>query len=177
MQIEFEVKVLDIDSDAVVVKLKALGAEFVGNKDSRRYVYDFTPVNPNSWIRLREMGGELTLTIKEIEHDGIDGTKELEVIVSDFDSMHAILEKLGYSPRAYQENKRESWILDGVQIEIDTWPMINSYLEIEGENKESVEEVLKKLDLEDKVVTSENTTKVYARYGINLDEIKDLRFS
>ena len=42
MQIEFEVKVLDIDSDAVVVKLKALGAEFVGNKDSRRYVYDFT---------------------------------------------------------------------------------------------------------------------------------------
>jgi len=176
MQIEFELKVLDVDASLVREKLKNLGAEFVENKDSRRYVYDFNPANPNSWVRLREMGGELTLTIKEIEHDGIDGTKELEVVVSDFDSMHAILQKLGYKPRAYQENKRESYELDGVQIEIDSWPKIPVYLEIEGKDEASVNDVLKRLDLGDKIITSENTTKVYARYGINLHDIKDLRF-
>ena len=176
MQIEFELKVLDVDQSLVREKLKNLGATFVANKDSRRYVYDFNPVNPNSWIRLREMGNDLTLTIKEIAHDGIDGTKELEVVVSDFDSMHAILQKLGYTPRAYQENKRESYELDGVQIEIDSWPNIPVYLEIEGQDEASVNDVLKRLDLGDKIITSENTTKVYARYGINLHDIKDLRF-
>jgi len=177
MQIEFEAKVLEVDAQVVRDKLKSLGAKFIGNKDSRRYVYDFTPVNPNSWIRLREMGSELTLTIKEIAHDGVDGTKELEVVVSDFDSMHAILQKLGYTPRAYQENKRESWELDGVQIEIDSWPMIPVYLEIEGKDEASVNDLLMRLDLGDKIITSENTTKVYARYGINLHEITDLKFS
>jgi len=51
------------------------------------------------------------------------------------------------------------------------------YLEIEGKDEASVNDLLKRLDLEDKTITSENTTKVYDRYGINLHEITDLRFS
>jgi len=176
MQIEYELKVLDVDVEEVRNRLVELGAKKIGDADSQRYVYDFTPVKENSWVRLRNQGGQVTLTIKEIEHDGVDGTKELEIVVSDFDQTHKILEKLGYQFRAFQENKRESWELNGVQIEIDSWPMIPIYLEIEGSSESVVMDVLSKLNLSDKQVTSENTTKVYARYGLDLHEIKDLRF-
>jgi len=37
-------------------------------------------------------------------------------------------------------------------------------LEIEGPDKESVEKVLEKLNVENKTTTSENTTAVYKRY-------------
>ncbi len=182
MQIEFEVKVLDVDVDSVRTRLLELGANKIGEFDSRRFVYDFSPVKENSWLRLREQGqqgqqgAQVQLTIKEIEHDGVEGTRELEVLVEDFDKMHAILQKLGYQSRAYQENRRESWELDGVQVEIDFWPRIPAYVEVEGDSEESVMQVLAKLQLNDGVVTSENTTKVYARYGLDLQAIKDLRF-
>ena len=173
---EYEVKVLDLDVESIRSKLKELGAQFVGSKMSRRYVYDFSPVKANSWVRLRDEGGVSTLCIKEILDDSIEGTKELETVVSDFDATHSILEKLGYSARAYQENKRESWALDGVRIEIDFWPMIPAYLEIEADSKQEVDFMIEKLGVSDLELTSENTNKVYARYGINLHEITDLRF-
>ena len=96
MQIEFEVKVLDVDVDSVRARLIELGANKIGEFDSRRFVYDFSPVKPNSWVRLRQQCTQVQLTIKEIEHDGVEGTRELEVVVDDFDNMHAILQKLGY---------------------------------------------------------------------------------
>ena len=176
MQIEFEVKVLDVDVESVRARLIELGANKIGEFDSRRFVYDFSPVKPNSWLRLRQQGTQVQLTIKEIEHDGVEGTRELEVVVDDFDNMNAILQKLGYQSRAYQENRRESWELDGVQVEIDFWPRIPAYVEVEGDSEESVMRVLGKLELNAGVVTSENTTKVYARYGLDLHAIKDLRF-
>jgi len=49
------------------------------------------------------------LTIKEIISDSIDGTKEIEVEVSDFEDTNLILEKMGYKFKSYQENKRTSF--------------------------------------------------------------------
>ena len=51
------------------------------------------------------------------------------------------------------------------------------YLEIEWENKESVLEVLRDLQLEDSEYTSENTVQIYKRYGIeNIDTFPYLGF-
>jgi adenylate cyclase, class 2 len=97
----------------------------------KRCIYDFNPMRPDAWIRLRDDGQQSTLTIKERSADTVDGTKELEVVVSSFEDMNAIMERLGYTSRLYQENRRRSFVLDDVQIEIDEWPMIPPYLEIE----------------------------------------------
>jgi hypothetical protein len=43
-----------------------------------RYVYDIDSGDPSKWIRLRDTGAQVTLTVKEIEHDGIDGAVETE---------------------------------------------------------------------------------------------------
>lgn len=114
------------------------------------------------------------MTIKEINSDKIDGTKEIEIIVDDFEKTNLLLNKLGFMPRNYQENKRISYLLDDVEIEIDFWPLIPPYLEIEGKSKEKVEKVLNLLNF--KNFTSINTKKVYQKYNIDIDKIKELKF-
>lgn len=176
METEYEVKILEIDVDKIITKLEALGAKKVREKEQRRFVYDFSPIKDNSWIRLRTDGIKTTLTIKEIKTDEIDGTKELEISVDDFDKTTLLLEKLGYVHRSYQENKRISYVLNDVEIEIDFWPQIPPYLEIEGKSIEHVERVVKLLGYNFDHTTSINTTKVYLKYGIDIMSIKELKF-
>ena len=66
MDIEYEVRILEIDKDIFIKKLEKLKAEKVGDFFQRRYVYDFNPVVKGKWIRLRTNGDESTLTIKNI---------------------------------------------------------------------------------------------------------------
>lgn len=176
MKTEFEVKILEIDVDEIISKLNWLGAKKNGEKLQKRFVYDFTPKKNNSWVRLRTDGQNTTLTIKEIENDKIGGTKEIEISVDDFEKTNLFLEKLGYFHKGYQENKRISYILNNVEIEIDFWPQIPPYLEIEGKSVEDVERIIKLLGFELSQTTSINTIKVYKKYGIDIDLIKELKF-
>jgi len=147
-------------------------------KEQKRYVYNFNPASYNRWIRLRTDWKTTTLCIKDIQDESkIDGTRELEIVVDDFEKTNQILKQLWYNSKAYQENIRTSYILDNCEVEIDQWPMIPPYLEIEWPDKKSVESILEKLDVKNKTTTSENTTAVYRRYWIDdLESIKDLRF-
>lgn len=176
MNTEFEVKILEIDVQTIKLKLQELGAEFIGEFNQKRYVFDFNPKVYGKWIRLRTNGKTTTLTIKETKTDQIDGTKELETEVGDIVVMNNILQELGYNHRAYQENKRISYKLEGVSIEIDSWPLIPSYLEIEGESINEVEKIVHKLGFDFSETTSINTTEVYKRYGIDIEPIKELIF-
>ena len=176
IKIELEVKILDINEWDIKRKLSELGAKKLGGSNFRRYVYDFSPVDMNKWIRLRTDGNKSSLTIKEILSDDIDGTKESEIEVSSFDTTHNMLEELWYQHKSYQENKRESYILDDVNIEIDSWPMIPTYLEIEWNSEKSILDIVIKLWYNINDVTSINTKKVYSHYWINLEEHKNLTF-
>ncbi len=176
METEYEAKVLDVNVDEIISKLDVLGAKRVGDKLQKRYVYDFNPKKENSWIRLRTNGTLTTLAIKEIKDDSIEGIKELEVSVSSFEDTSLLLEKLGYKPRGYQENRRISYLLDDVEVEIDFWPRIPPYIEVEAKSSEKVEEVIKKLGFEVSESTSMNTTKVYKKYGIDISSIESLKF-
>ncbi|MEV4970243.1 class IV adenylate cyclase [Streptomyces scopuliridis] len=174
--VEYEAKFLDIDPADMAARIAAEGGELVATRLMRRYVYDTIPAEPGRWIRLRDTGSEATLCVKEITSDAIDGTYETETAVGDFEAAHALLGRIGISPRSYQENRRDSWLLDGVRLEIDSWPLIPPYLEIEGDEAEQVWATAKRLSIPAEELTSENTTKVFARYGIDLESIADLRF-
>lgn len=176
MPTEYEAKVLDIDPAQLAERITDAGGRHVGDRAMRRYVYDIVPGDLSKWIRLRDTGEESTLTVKEIHHDGIDGTHEVEVTVSDFAATNELLALLGFRPKSYQENTRSSYELDGAQVEIDGWPLIPPYLEIESDSREHVVAVAAKLGYDEDQLTGENTTKVYARYGIDLSTLPDLRF-
>lgn len=177
MPVEYEAKVLDIDPDAVTAAiLKAGGKQASGTRLMRRYVYDITPGDLSTWIRLRDTGSEITVCVKKIRHDGVDGTDEAETAVGDFDTANQLLAMMGFTPKSYQENRRTSFTLDGVRLEIDEWPGIPPYLEIEGDSAEDVANAARILGYGPDDLTSENTMNVYARYGIDLSGIRDLRF-
>ncbi len=176
MQTEFEAKILDIDVEEIISKLGVCGAKKIGEKLQKRFVYDFNPQKENSWIRLRTNGTNTTLAIKEIRNNNIDGTKELEINVDDFEKTNQFLGKLGYTANGYQENRRISYILDDVEIEIDFWPQIPPYLEIEAKSIAKVEAMIEKLGYNKSQSTSINTIEVYKNYGIDLKSIKELKF-
>lgn len=176
MQTEYELKILEIDPNDIISKLDKLWAQKLKNKFQKRFVYDFVPQKSNSWIRLRTDGELTTLTIKQINNDNIDWTKELEITVDDFLKTNEFLKKLWYVFRSYQENKRISYILDDVQIEIDTWPNIPTYLEIESDSSDKIKKIVTKLWFDLSQTTSINTKKIYQKYWINIDSVKYLKF-
>lgn len=167
--IEYEVRILEINTDEIKNKLEELNATLVEDVFQRRYLYDFNPVNPDKWIRLRTNGTTTTLTIKDVQSSKIDGTHEMEIVVDDFETTNEILNELGYKPRGIQENKRIKYDLNGVEVDIDTWPRIPSYLEIEGKTEEEVYNTLELLGIPRNKAISLNTQSIYKEYyGIDL---------
>lgn len=174
--IEFEAKILNIDIITIVQKLEELGAKKIDDYRLRRYVFDTIPSAPERWVRLRSNGKVTTLAVKEISNDSIDGTQEWETKVDDIETTLAILEKIGITPRGYQENTRTEYKLQGVEISIDIWPGINPYVEIEGKNADEVIKIAEMLGYGKDELTSRNTESLYAEKGINLKEVKELKF-
>jgi adenylate cyclase class 2 len=176
MDIEHEVKLLDVDvqrarqffAEANIKKQKTLAF--------RRYVFDTIPTNKNAWIRLRTDGTKTTLTYKHSHKDQIDGMQEVEVAVDSFDQTKKLLEAAGLRARNYQENSRDVYTYMQCEVTIDHWPLIPSYIEIEAANAELVSTCAKKLAFLSKTTTSESTERVYERYGIDLSAIDHLAF-
>lgn len=146
----------------------------IGDWHQKRYVYDIIPKDENSWIRLRTNGIKTTLAFKSVKSKTIDGTKEVEVEVSDFEDTNVILNQMGYYNKGFQENKRIQYILDGVEIDIDTWPKLPTYLEIEGKDEESVKNIIKKLNVDESKISTLDVQSLYEYYGY--DGIHDLKF-
>jgi adenylate cyclase class 2 len=174
MKTEYEIKILDIDIPQIQETLKAENAKFTGEKKFRRYVYDL-PDN-KSWMRLRTDGKKTVLTVKKVTGEGISGTQELEIVVDDFEKTYELLESLGFTPRVYQENNRLSYDLDNVELDIDQWPKIPAYLEIEGQSEADVQSMIEKLGLTEHKKTAESTEKVYMMYNLDLNSYKELGF-
>jgi len=173
---EYELRVLNIDKEKFIKDIEKNGAKFVNNYDQKRYVYDFNPIDENRWIRLRTDGTKTTLAIKEYKNDSIGGTEEVEIVVSDMETTDLILEKLGYHKRSIQENRRTRYILDDVEIDIDTWPHLNTYVEFESNNEENIKNVLNKLNIDMKDTTTMNAQDIYLSLGYTQEDMNDLRF-
>lgn len=168
MKTEIEARLLDINEQTFIDLMRKHNATFVGDWIMSRNVYDFNPIDDGKWIRLRTNGIETTLAIKEIENDSIEGTKETEIVVSDFDSTNEILNKLGYFARGSQTNRRIRYILDDVEIDIDFWPMIPTYVEFEADSKDKIFRLCKKLDIDFNALTTMSVPEVYLHYGIDV---------
>ncbi|MBW3016626.1 CYTH domain-containing protein [Candidatus Woesearchaeota archaeon] len=175
MQIEFEVKVLDINVDEVQQNLEKLGAVKEPEVLMRRWIFDnLDPANfKEEWLRLRDDGKKVTLTYKHHHGCGVCDTEELEVEVVDFDKTAEILSKF-FSNQYYQENKRTVFKLNGIEFCIDFWPKIPAYLEVESSSEEKVKEGLKLLGI--KKASNPSVREVYLKYGIDIHSFKELKF-
>jgi len=148
---EIEVKFLDVDITSLEEKLKSIGATKVGETLSRIISFDYPDYRLKeikAWVRLRSEFGKTTLSYKQrlgvTSDDGStsdEGMKEIEVIVEDFDTTRNFLLAIGLIEKFSQERKRIRWVKDDVEFDIDTWPLVPTYLEIEGHSWERLEKV------------------------------------
>lgn len=173
---EYEGKVLNIDPEQIKKKLESAGATKGKTYSFRRYILDTIPSKKGKWVRLRTDGIKTTLCVKEISSNSIDGTSEWEVDVSNIDTTLEILRKIGLEPRSYQENTRDEYFLDKGVVSIDTWPMLNPYIEIESKSTSDVISIANKLGYSEADLTGDNTEELYRKIGIDLQEVKDLKF-
>lgn len=139
--LETEVKFLAPDLAAWRAKLLAAGATLASPRVFERNVrYD------NAWDGLQRKGQLLRLrqdartrlTFKGIPlHSATSEAKvreELEVTLSDFDTMALLLNRLGFEPKQVYEKYRETFTLDGVEVVLDELPF-GEFLELEGEER------------------------------------------
>ena len=136
-------------------------------------------INPNKWIRLRKSNEKVELTVKHIFEKSskkIQKVREIEINVSDLDETNKLLESIGIVRRNYQEKVRYSYKYKTAEIEIDLWPMLEAYMEIECDDENIIEEIIKKLEFDSKEIVSLNTEQLYKRKKINILEISDLKF-
>lgn len=152
METEIEAKFLFVDHEAMRNKLQELGATCVQPmRRMRRKIFDFSDnrlnKERNGWVRVRDEGDKVTLSYKQLNDRTLEGTKEVTVVVHDFDATCLFLEQIGLTVKSYQETKRESWELDKAQIELDEWPWIKPFMEVEASSIEDLQRVTNKLGL------------------------------
>src|SRR5690606_30295966 len=80
-----------------------------------------------------------------IDKTKIDGVKEVEIIVDDFEEACNLLVNIGLTPGPYQENFRETWKFGDCLATIDEWPGLDPFIEIEGPSEQSVQKVTSEL--------------------------------
>ncbi|MBO5179819.1 MAG: CYTH domain-containing protein [Clostridia bacterium] len=138
-------------------------------------------INPNKWVRLRKSNDKVELTVKHIlgsvkDEDGFQRVIENEISTSSFEETNALLEALGLVKRNYQEKIRYSYSYKDASIEIDVWPQIKPYLEIECEDIALIEEIILRLGIGGHEVVSCNTEELYRRIGLDIKSMPELRF-
>ncbi len=145
---EIECRFLEIDKEALIKKLLDLGAQDLGEcLLEETIIYDTEGIWKNSsrFIRLRKIGDKIKLSYKEHTSHTVDGTYEIEFEVSDYKKPELLFEKLGLRAYRHQEKKRHTLKLDEVIFDIDTWPKIPTYVELEGESEEALKNIVDKI--------------------------------
>lgn len=141
-------------------------------------------INPNKWIRVRQTNGKTTITVKHILNTDMQTTNngdmqkvlETEMEVPSIEEANSMLEQLGFSFRNYQEKNRTTYDVNGVEVDIDSWPLIPTYVEIENDSTELIQGTIKKLGLQNHEIVSCNTVDIYNRYGIDVYKFRKLKF-
>ena len=183
---EIEVKFLNINPKLIEKKLKDIGAKKIFEKLYRRRVFDYPDLRldyQGAWVRLRDEGDKKTLTFKQRigikTHDGKTSDKtmeEVEVEISDLEKTAEILSKIGLREKHYVENRRIRYQLGNIEFDIDSFPKLEPYLEIEASSWQEIDKAIKLLGLNPKNKKIFSTYQVYRLKGINVNDYKEVTF-
>lgn len=177
MQSEIEAKYLGVDHDIIRAELKKQGAVCVQQlRITKRINFDYPDrrlhKNRHAWLRLRDEGDKVTLAYKQLNDRSLQGMKEVQIVVDDYNSASELIRATGLVQVAYQEVKRESWELDGVQIELDEWPWVRPFAEVEARTEEEVWRISKLLGLDVESALYGSVEIVYQKeYDVTEDEV------
>ena len=154
MSHEIETKVLDIDAGDAVARLEKLGAE---KKQQTRLVVDwYRPIGVGEgedpwYLRVRsnsEGSHEVTWKAKSEILGNARKHKEINFLIGEPEKVSDLFEELGLEKYAHQEKDRTTFVLKDWQFDLDQYPGMPAYLEIEGASEAHVNEAMQLLGLE-----------------------------
>ena len=178
MKTEYEATFINVDKDEVRERFRKAGAVLIRPQYLQKRIPFHLPKEKRSkdaWLRVRDEGDKITLSLKVIDGDKIENQKELCLTINNFDDAVELLKAIGCKPKSYQETKRELWKLDGVDITIDEWPFLEPFIEVEGDSEEAVKDVSEKLGFNYADAVFCAVGKLYQmKYGISPDAINIL---
>lgn len=178
---EIETKVLDIEAPEIRQKLTSLGAR--QTKDTRLVVDWYRPKGTvegqDPWfLRIRsdsEGKHEVTWKAKSEILGVARKHKEINFYIEDASALADLFEELGLEQYAHQEKDRLSFELKDWHFDIDQYPGMPAYLEIEGTSEEHVQEALKLLGVDRHRTWAEGErTLIQQIYGLDW---YDMQFS
>lgn len=177
MEIEYEATFTNINKDEVRAKLKEIGAKLLKPEFLQKRVVFNLPHDKEikgGWMRVRDEGDKITMSLKVVDGDRIQDQKEICLKVDNFDNAVQLLELLGCQKKAYQENKRELWLVGEVEVTIDEWPFLEPLVEVEGKSEEVVKLVSEKLGFDYNQALFCAVGPIYSKkYGIPEDVINN----
>ncbi len=183
---EFEIKFLEVNVPDLEKKLLKIGAKKVGEYNYTRANFDYPDQSLNKrhgWVRLRTDGKETTLTYKENLKKKLNngseeniGAKEIEVLVDDYKKTYELLKAMGLVIKQEEKNKRIRYKKGDVIFDIDFWPFIPVYLEIESTSHKKAEMAAKELDLDPRNGIIGSAGTIYKKYGFNCDDYSSITF-
>jgi len=177
MDIEYEATFTNVDKNKIREKLSSLGA-YQKRKEylQKRSVFNLPKGNEikGGWLRVRDEGERITMSLKVVDGGKIEDQKETQLVVDSFDEARKFLLGIFCQEKAFQESRRELWLLDGVEVTIDEWPFLEPFVEVEGSSEESVKQVSEKLGFDYGLAKFCSVDILYnEKYGTSLDEINN----
>ncbi len=177
---EIEVKVLDVDKSVIEQKLRSLSAEKVSEE---KLIVDWygpqglTHDGDDPWfLRVRTYFSskkyEVTWKAKSELFDVARKHKEINFTVSDTVMIEDLFGELGLEKYAHQEKERLSWKYKDFQFDLDTYPGMPSFLEIEAKNESELIRMIRELGLENHQTWNDGErTLIKNKYNLNWFEM------
>lgn len=141
MDIEYEATFTNINKDEIRNKLNKAGATLIKPEFLMKRIVFELPIGheiPGGWLRVRDEEDKITMSLKVVNGNQIEDQKEICLKIDNFNEGVKFLESIGAKQKAFQESRREFWLLDGVEVTIDEWPYLEPYVEVEGKSEEQV---------------------------------------
>lgn len=178
---ELEARFINVDIKKLKARLKRIGATDLGEDTLEEIVFFDKDLNwqasKKTMVRLRKTKKSIHLAYKHVENDSIDGTEEIEFDVSDMDKAEMFLERCGLVPYCYQHKKRHTYILGKAIIDIDTWPKVPPYVEIEGDTEEIIKQAAIDLGLDWEHALFDSPRNLLAKhYDIHMERLRVFTF-
>lgn len=168
--VETELSILEIDKPRIIAKLKNFGAKQTQKELLKVYWYCNIGDNPEDlpwFLRVRSYSDKkFEVTWKShSKRDSHSRThKEINFEVTNIQVIRDFFEGIGMELYAYQEKERVSFELDEWKFDIDTYPGIPTYIEIEGLNSKHIQQAIKKLNLEDNPIWNQGERLLIDKY-------------
>lgn len=177
MKTEYEATFPEINKKEIRERFRKSGAKLLKPEFLQKRVVFNLPKGheiKGGWLRVRDESDKITMSLKVVTGGKIENQKEICLKVDDFKKAESLLIAIGCKEKAYQESKRELWSFGSVEITIDTWPFLESFIEIEGRSEKAVKEASHRLGFDYSKALFCSIDTLYGRkYGISGDFINN----